>query len=32
VGRRWFAGESALDEAAILVRTLAAQRDAAAGA
>jgi 2-hydroxychromene-2-carboxylate isomerase len=32
VGRRWFAGESALDEAAALVRTLAAQRDAAAGA
>jgi 2-hydroxychromene-2-carboxylate isomerase len=32
VGRRWFAGETALDEAASLVRTLAAQRGAAAGA
>jgi 2-hydroxychromene-2-carboxylate isomerase len=32
VGRRWFAGESALDEAATLVRTLAAHRGAAAGA
>jgi 2-hydroxychromene-2-carboxylate isomerase len=32
VGRQWFAGESALDEAAALVRTLAAYRGAAAGA
>jgi 2-hydroxychromene-2-carboxylate isomerase len=32
VGRRWFAGETGLDDAATLVRTLAAQRGAAAGA
>jgi 2-hydroxychromene-2-carboxylate isomerase len=32
VGRHWFAGESALDEAAALVRTLAIYRGAAAGA
>ncbi len=32
VGRRWFAGEPALDEAATLVRILAADRGAAAGA
>ena len=32
VGQRWFAGESALDEAAALVRIRASQRGAAAGA
>jgi 2-hydroxychromene-2-carboxylate isomerase len=31
IGRRWFAGESALDEAAALMRTLAVYRGAAAG-